>query len=104
MSIDRDYWVYILTNRKQTVLYTGVTNNLLRRIAEHKTVAQGRAKFTAKYNVNILVYFERYSTIHDAIRREKQLKAGPRRQKRELICSMNPKWHDLTGLIIDYYN
>jgi putative endonuclease len=75
----RIYYVYLLTNANHTVLYTGVTNNLARRVAEHKAgIHQG---FTVKYNVHKLVYFETYGSITDAIAREKQIKAGSRATK-----------------------
>jgi len=90
---DREYCVYIMTNRYKTVLYTGVTNNLKRRVYEHKQhVVKG---FTAKYNVEKLVYFEITSDIKAAIQREKQIKAGSRRKKIDLINSFNANWNDL---------
>ena len=89
----RQYYVYIMTNKYNTVLYTGVTNDLMRRVMEHK-VGTG-SKFTHKYNINKLVYFECWDDINEAIRREKQIKAGSRKKKEELIASMNPEWKDL---------
>jgi len=86
-------FVYIITNKHNTVLYTGVTNNLLRRIAEHKN-GKGSV-FTKKYNIHKLVYYQVFENIKDAINREKQIKAGPRRKKIELIESQNPDWEDL---------
>ncbi|RZJ58937.1 MAG: GIY-YIG nuclease family protein [Hymenobacter sp.] len=87
------YYVYILANPYHTVLYIGVTNNLERRIAEHKAgVHEG---FTKKYNVSKLVYFETSPTITAAIEREKQLKAGSRARKLALINEQNPTWQDL---------
>jgi putative endonuclease len=92
------YYVYILTNLHNTVLYTGVTNNIQRRTFEHKT---GRNKgFTSKYNCHKLVYFEEFEKISDAIKREKQLKKYHRAWKEELIAKMNPEWKDLS---IDWY-
>ncbi len=86
-------FVYILTNMHNTVLYTGVTNNLRRRIAEHRA---GRgSKFTQKYNVHKLVFYQIYENITDAINREKQIKAGSREKKIEMINKMNPNWEDL---------
>ena len=76
-----------------TVLYTGITNNLERRIFEHKL--KYFKGFTAKYNVNKLVYFEIYSDIYEAIQREKQIKNGSRQKKIDLIQSLNPRWKDL---------
>lgn len=87
-------FVYILTSKKRTVLYTGVTNDLKRRMLEHRHPV-GRA-FSRQYNVNLLVYFE---AIFDfpmvAIRREKQIKSGSRLAKIRLVESMNPEWRDL---------
>ena len=91
--MNNNYYVYILTNKMNTVLYTGITNNLERRIFEHKSKCfKG---FTAKYNVNKLVYFEIYSDIYEAIQREKQIKNGSRQKKIDLIQSLNPLWKDL---------
>jgi len=88
------YFIYILTNKYNNVLYTGVTNNLDRRILEH---GEGKLPgFTARYMVTKLVYYEEIPDINAAIEREKQLKAGPRKKKVELIDSMNPEWTDLT--------
>ncbi len=87
------YYIYILTNTNHTVLYTGFTNNLLRRIEEHRVGAH--PGFTKKYNVHQLVYWEQFADPKAAIEREKQLTAGSRRQKLELISSINPDWQDL---------
>lgn len=87
--------VYIMTNIHNKVLYTGVTNNLERRVQEHKEYQLGR--FTSKYRVNKLVYFETTERMVDAIAREKQIKAGSRQRKIELIESINPEWEDLFG-------
>jgi putative endonuclease len=87
------YYVYILTNKHHNVLYTGMTNNLHRRVQEHQ---QGvGSKFTKKYNVNKLVYYEIGDDVHAAIAREKQIKAGSRQKKIDLIESLNPEWRDL---------
>ena len=88
-SMVRSYYVYLLTNANHTVLYTGVTNNLERRVVEHK--AGIREGFTKKYNVSKLVYFETYGSINDAIAREKQIKAGSRVKKLALINADNSK-------------
>ena len=88
------YYVYILTNVKNTVLYTGVTNNLGRRIVEHKAKLNPTC-FTAKYNVNKLVYYEATSNVEAAIAREKQIKSGSRARKIQLIEQSNPQWKDL---------
>lgn len=90
---DRQYCVYIMTNTHNTVLYTGVTNNLQRRVLEHKSGAG--SKFTSKYNVTKLVYFECGDDVNAAIFREKQIKAGSRKKKIDLVNSMNSEWKDL---------
>jgi putative endonuclease len=90
---EKEYCVYIMTNAYNTVLYTGVTNNLQRRVAEHKSGAG--SGFTKKYNVTKLVYFESGDDVNIAIAREKQIKAGSRKKKIELIESINPEWKDL---------
>jgi putative endonuclease len=82
-----------MTNIHNKVLYTGVTNNLERRVLEHRTKQPGR--FTTKYRVNKLVYFEATERMLDAIAREKQIKAGSRLDKISLIESINPEWKDL---------
>ncbi|MCK5640058.1 MAG: GIY-YIG nuclease family protein [Gammaproteobacteria bacterium] len=87
------YYVYILSNRGNNVLYAGVTRDLKRRIFIHK---EGSINgFTKKYNVNKLVYFERFKDIKSAIEREKQIKAGSRKKKISLIEKNNPTWKDL---------
>ncbi len=91
--MEREYFVYILTNGRHTVLYTGVTSKLIQRIHQHRThAAQG---FTARYNVEKLVYFERHDHPDSAIAREKQLKVGSRARKAALINAANPEWRDL---------
>jgi putative endonuclease len=87
------YCVYIMTNAHNTVLYTGVTNDLKRRVYQHKNGEGG--VFTKRYNVNKLVYYEVGNDIHYAISREKQIKASSRQKKIDLINSMNPGWEDL---------
>ena len=87
------FYVYLLTNQNRTVLYIGVTNDLKRRVAEHK-VGLHRGS-TQKYNVHQLVYFETYPDANAAIAREKQLKAGSRQKKLDLINAGNPEWRDL---------
>lgn len=82
-----------MANQRNTVLYTGVTNNLERRVSEHKSKII--KSFTAKYNINKLVYFEEYSSINEALAREKQIKAGSRQKKINLIESINSTWKDL---------
>lgn len=89
----KDYYVYIMTNKSKT-LYTGVTNNLMRRVYEHKNkLVEG---FTKKYNITKLVYLELFNNPDDAIRREKQIKGWIRKKKIDLIESMNPDWKDLS--------
>ena len=90
---ERQFYIYILTNERHTVLYTGVTNNLVRRVYEHKEkFVKG---FTERYNADILVYYEVAENAEAAISREKQIKAGSRKKKLDLIKSMNPSWRDL---------
>ena len=89
----KSYFVYILTNWNNKVMYIGVTNNLERRMYEHKhKLVDG---FTKRYNVNKLVYYEVTSDIHEAIRREKQLKGFKRSKKNALVETINPLWEDL---------
>ncbi len=83
-----------MTNRWHTVLYVGVTNNITRRVAQHKSGKGG--VFTRHYNINRLVYLEATSDILSAIRREKQIKGGSREKKIALIESVNPEWQDLS--------
>ncbi|WP_075352569.1 GIY-YIG nuclease family protein [Algoriphagus marinus] len=85
---------YIMTNKNNTVLYIGVTSDLIRRVSEHK-VKTNPTSFTAKYNLDKLVYFENFQSIEEAINREKQLKGGSRLKKEILINSINPEWIDL---------
>jgi putative endonuclease len=86
-------YVYIMTNKANTVLYTGITNNIKKRVHEHKQkLLDG---FTKKCNVVKLVYYEAFTDYMSAIQREKQIKAGPRRKKEELINSVNKDWRDL---------
>ena len=88
------YYVYMLTNATGTVLYTGVTNDLIRRVYEHKTNADPNS-FTAKYTVHKLVYFEETSNSYEAISREKQIKGWSRKKKNQLVETRNPKWEEL---------
>jgi putative endonuclease len=96
---ERCYFVYITTNERRTVLYTGVTNNLLNREDQHKQKIN-KNSFTAKYNANKVVYYEMFADIGEAIFKEKQIKGGSRQKKIDLIENMNPNWHDL---INDFY-
>ncbi len=84
----------MMTNIGNTVLYTGVTSDLLSRVMEHKS-GKYLSSFTARYNVKKLVYFEVFSSIQEAIDREKQIKGGSRKAKEKLINTMNPDWRDL---------
>ncbi len=91
--MSKQYYAYIMTNKRNNVLYTGVTNNLAKRVYEHKEkLVSG---FTKKYNINKLVYYEILDDIYNAITREKQIKGGSRQKKIELIDSLNPQWKDL---------
>jgi putative endonuclease len=89
----RNYFTYILASRRNGTLYVGVTNNLLKRINEHKN--KKASAFTKKYNVNKLVYYEECGDINAAIQREKQLKNWKRSWKIKLIEDFNPEWKDL---------
>jgi putative endonuclease len=95
--MSRQYYVYILTNSRKTVLYTGVTNDLVKRVWQHRN-GQGSA-FTTKYHCSKLVLYEIFRDSYNAIAREKQVKAGSRRRKIELIERMNPEWRDLYDVI-----
>ena len=95
-----NYYVYILTNKYGTVLYTGVTKDLVKRVYEHKNHLD-KDSFTAKYNVTKLVYYEQTSDVKSAIEREKQIKSWSRDKKTSLIFEMNPKWVDLYNQILD---
>jgi putative endonuclease len=91
--MNKQYFVYILTNKRNNVLYTGVTNDLQRRVYEHrKKLVPG---FTKKYNVYKLVYYEETGSVEAAIQREKQIKGGSRQKKIDMIQGMNPQWRDL---------
>ncbi len=93
MPIRRQPAIYLLTNKPFGVLYIGVTSNLPGRIWQHRErLVKG---FTSKYNLKMLVYFELFDTMYDAIAREKQLKSGSRQAKIRLVESMNPNWRDL---------
>jgi putative endonuclease len=87
------FYVYILTNKSNKVIYTGVTNNLVRRIYEHRIKLN--IGFTSKYNIYKLVYFETYEDAFTAIHREKQIKKWRREKKDQLINTKNPDWIDL---------
>ncbi|HET6158963.1 MAG TPA: GIY-YIG nuclease family protein [Dongiaceae bacterium] len=92
------YWVYILASRPRGTLYVGVTNNLVRRVAEHQ---EGTVPgFTKTYGVKMLVYFEEHANVVEAIEREKRIKRWARAWKIELIRSQNPEWRDLFDEIV----
>ncbi|HOO72411.1 MAG TPA: GIY-YIG nuclease family protein [Spirochaetota bacterium] len=94
----KKYYVYIMTNKYNTILYTGVTNNLIKRVFEHKEkTIEG---FTKKYNCNKLVWFEEALNIKSAIAKEKQIKKWKKDYKINLINSMNPDWKDLYNFIV----
>ena len=94
MAFDNNYYVYMLTNWNNKVLYTGVTSDLVKRIYQHKNkLVEG---FTKKYNVTKLVYFETTNDVTAAIEREKQIKGWLRLKKNDLIESVNPEWRDLS--------
>ena len=96
--MDRVYCVYIMTNKHHTVLYTGVTNNLVRRVMEHQ---EKKVKgFTQRYNVTKLVWYDYTTDVSQAIEREKQIKAGSRQKKIDLIEEMNPEWQDLFETLV----
>jgi len=92
MAVKRGF-VYLLTNKTNTVIYTGVTSDLQKRVYEHKQ--DSVEGFTSKYNVHKLVYYEVFDSIEDAIIREKQIKSGSRKKKLNLIKGSNPEFKDL---------
>ncbi len=91
--MDRDFYVYILTNAHKTTLYIGVTSNLRQRVWQHRSKAE--KGFTQRYNVDRLVYFEKHESAYSALTREKQMKKWRRAWKEELIEVMNPEWRDM---------
>lgn len=93
----KQYFVYLMTNTYNTVVYAGVTNDLIRRVYEHKQEITG---FTAKYKLTKLVYFEAYNDVQEAIKREKQIKGGSRKKKIDLITKENSQFQDLYDEII----
>ena len=98
--MERGGYVYMLTNKNNNVLYTGVASKLRERIYQHKTDYYPHS-FTARYKVHKLVYYEGFDSIVEAIAREKQIKAGSRKKKIDLINKMNPEWKDLFDMIPD---
>jgi putative endonuclease len=93
--MQKEFFVYILTNKNNSVLYVGVTSNIKQRINQHKTGFFSNS-FSNRYNLKKLVYFEFQPSSMEAINREKQLKAGNRQKKIDLINTMNPEWKDLS--------
>lgn len=93
-------YIYFMANKNNTVIYIGVTSNLIKRVYQHKS--RTYKGFTYKYNCDKLVYYEEFDSIEEAISREKQLKSGNRKRKEELIHAMNPEWEDLLdGWVFD---
>ena len=95
-------FIYILTNKNNTTLYVGVTSHIVQRINQHKDKIFPES-FSAKYNLNKLVYYEAFQEIGDAIGREKQIKGGSRQKKLDLINSKNPEWKDLYDEILENF-
>ncbi len=94
----KKYYLYILASRKNGTLYIGVTSDLIKRVWQHKQkLVEG---FTQKYNVSVLVYFEEYSDVKDALKREKNMKAWQRQWKIKIIEENNPNWEDLYSKIV----
>lgn len=92
--MNKQYFIYILTNKNNNVLYIGITSDLVTRVYQHKEkVVKG---FTKRYNIDKLVYYEIFEDTYEAISREKQLKAGSRAKKLNLINNFNPRWRDLS--------
>ena len=98
--MQHNYFVYILTNVNKTSLYTGVTNDLQKRVYEHKNNFNAKS-FTSKYNCYYLIYFERFGNIEHAIAQEKRIKGWSRKKKEVLISEFNPKWNFLNEEIND---
>ena len=94
------YYVYILATNDNKVIYTGVTNNIIRRVYEHKNSFDPNS-FTSRYHVHKLVYYEYTSDIDAAIEREKQIKSWSRERKNKLINSKNPNWEELYSSILE---
>lgn len=91
--MQKHYYVYILTSKNHQVLYTGVTNDLQRRVGQHQE--RSGSKFAAKYHIDQLLYYEIFDDVRAAIAREKQIKAGSRKKKIQLINNFNPEWKNL---------
>lgn len=95
-----EYYVYIMSSTSNYTIYTGVTNNLVRRVYEHRTGADPDG-FTTKYAVKKLVYYESTHDVLSAIEREKQIKSWSRKKENTLIAGINPAWHDLYPELLD---
>jgi putative endonuclease len=94
------FYVYMMTNRSRVVLYTGITNSLMRRVSQHQnSEIKG---FTKTYKVDRLIYYERFNDPRDAIAREKEIKGWRREKKNALVERMNPKWADLTPMLFKH--
>jgi len=93
------YYVYLLSNTTNSTVYVGVTNNLLKRVYEHKNKLDPNS-FTARYHIHKLVYYETTSDVYSAIEREKQIKSWNRSRKNQLVDSLNPHWEDLYGNLL----
>ncbi|WP_339795374.1 MAG: GIY-YIG nuclease family protein [Imperialibacter sp.] len=93
--------IYILTNKNRTTLYVGLTSDLITRLHDHQTKKYTNS-FTARYNLDRLVYYEIFHSIAEAVAREKQLKAGKRQTKIDLIEGFNPEWKDLTEEVLKW--
>jgi putative endonuclease len=94
------FCVYMMTNRSRVVLYTGITNSLMRRVSQHQN-AETKG-FTKTYNLNLLVYYERFNDSRDAIAREKEIKGWRRAKKNALVETMNPNWADLSQALFEH--
>ncbi len=99
VSADHNYFVYILTNKTKTVLYTGVTNNLRDRLHFHNNPQPFSKAFTTRYKCFFLIYYDHFFEINDAIKREKEIKGWSRKKKEDLINSFNPSWNFLNHKI-----
>ncbi len=96
MKATKTYYTYILANHDNTLLYVGITNNIVRRVNEHKIKLN--MGYASKHNIDKLVYFESYQWVEDAINREKQIKSYRREKKNNLINTKNPSWNELKAL------
>ena len=97
--MSKKYYVYLMTNKRKTVLYTGITSDLLQRVQQHRMGSGGA--FTKRYNVNRLVYYESTNDVQVALAREKQIKSWSRKRKEDLIATITPTWNDLVSEILE---